>query len=168
MDHIQREHEDIMDEAKKKDGGPILQFFTKKDVNQFQWVEWVVKDLLPFSFCEKRTTRKFSRLQSISVESLMNAMSRLTVLVENKIRKLLPDIFSLTFDSWCSGGTHFLTVFALWRDPSEVNGYVRAMLSFCPLQDEERLDSDSHKESIYEILRFYGKEFSNVACIIQL
>jgi hypothetical protein len=37
MDHIQREHEDTLDEAKKKDGGPILQFSTKKDVNQFQW-----------------------------------------------------------------------------------------------------------------------------------
>jgi hypothetical protein len=59
MDHIQREHEDNLDEAKKKEGGPILQFFTKKDVNQFQWLEWVVKDLLPFSFCEKLTTRKF-------------------------------------------------------------------------------------------------------------
>jgi hypothetical protein len=166
MDHIQREHEDNLDEAKKKDGGPILQFFTKKFVNQFQWVEWMVKDLLPFSFFEKLTTRKFFRLQSISVESLMNAMSRLTVLVENKIQKLLPDIFSLTFDGWSSGGTHFLTVFALWPDPNEVNGYGRAMLPFAPLQNEERLDADSHKESINEILRFYGKEFSNVACII--
>jgi hypothetical protein len=59
-----------------------------------------------------------------------------------------------------------LTVFALWPDPNEVNGYGRAMLSFAPLQDEERLDADSRKESIYEILWFYGKEFSNVACII--
>jgi hypothetical protein len=64
------------------------------------------------------------------------------------------------------GWNLFLTVFALWPDPNEVNGYGRAMLSFAPLQDEERLDADSRKESIYEILWFYGKEFSNVACIV--
>jgi hypothetical protein len=37
----------------------------------------------------------------------MNAMSRLTVLVENKFQKLLLDIFSLTFDGWSSGETYF-------------------------------------------------------------
>jgi hypothetical protein len=39
------------------------------------------------------------------------------------------------------------------------------MLLFAPLQDEEHLDGDAHEKSILEILCFYGKDYSNVACI---
>jgi hypothetical protein len=165
MDHIQREHADTLEATKKKGSGPILQFFAKKDTNLFSWVEWIVKDLLPFSFCKKPTTRKFSLLDAISVESLMKAMTQFTVIVEQKVKHCLPDIFSLAFDGWSSGGTHFMTVFAMWPDQTQEKGYSQAMLSFAPLQDEEHLDADSHKESILEILRFYGKDYSNVACI---
>jgi hypothetical protein len=45
-------------------------------------------------------------------------------------------------------------------------GYYQAMLSFAPLSDEECLEAQCHKESIHGILKFYGKEYSNVACII--
>ena len=58
-----------------------------------------------------------------------------------------------------------MTVFAMWPDQTQEKGYSQAMLSFALLQDEEHLDADSHKESILEILRFYGKDYSNVACI---
>jgi hypothetical protein len=52
IDHIHREHADTLEAAKKKGSGPILHFFSKKDTNLFSWVDWIVKDLLPFSFCE--------------------------------------------------------------------------------------------------------------------
>ena len=165
IEHIQREHADTLEAAKKKGSGPILQFFSKKDTNLFSWVEWIVKDLLPFRFCKKSTTKKFSRLEAILVESLMKAMTRLTVKVEQKLKSLLPDMFSLAFDGWSSGGTHFLTVFAMWPDSDQTIGYSQAMLSFAPLQDEEHLDADSHMNTILEILRFYGKDYSNIACI---
>jgi hypothetical protein len=45
-----------------------LAFFAKKDTHLFSWVEWIVKDLLPFSFCKKPTTWKFSLLDAILVE----------------------------------------------------------------------------------------------------
>jgi hypothetical protein len=96
-----------LEAAKKKGSGPILQFFSKRNTNLFSWVEWIVKDLLPFHFCKKLTTQKFSRLEAISVESFMKAMMQLTVKVEQKVKSLLPDMFSLAFDGWSSGGTHF-------------------------------------------------------------
>jgi hypothetical protein len=84
----------------------------------------------------------------------MNGLLKLTVSVEKKIKRLLPDVFALVFDGWSLHGTHFLTVFATWPDHNKEGGYSRAMLSFSPLIDEEHLDADSHKD------------FSNVACII--
>ena len=86
MDHIQREHTDSLEEACKKESGPILHFFCKKDTNLFNWVEWIVKDLLPFNFCEKALVRKYTRLQPINVETLMKGLLKLTILVEQKIK----------------------------------------------------------------------------------
>ena len=165
LEHISRDHAETLEQAKLKDGAPI-NFFRKKDMKLFSWVEWIVKDLLPFSFCEKATTRKFSRLENVSIEGLMQSMQRLQVQVENKIRKILPSQFAIMFDGWSSGGTHFLAVFALYDDASHNDGYNRALLSFAPLADEEHMDADSHWDSIYEILTFYGKNFLNVSCLI--
>ena len=81
----QSEHADTLEAAKKKGSGHILKFFAKKDTNLFSWVEWIVKDLLPFSFCEKPTTRKFSLLDAILVESLMKAMTQFALIVEQKV-----------------------------------------------------------------------------------
>jgi hypothetical protein len=87
MDHIQREHSDSLEEACKKESGPILHFFCKKDTNLFHWVEWIVKDLLPFNFCEKALVRKHTQLQPISVEMLMKGLLKLTTCVEQKIKE---------------------------------------------------------------------------------
>jgi hypothetical protein len=53
----------------------------------------------------------------------------------------------------------------MWPDQTQDKGYSQAMLSFGPLQNNEHLNADSHKESILKILHFYGKDYySNVAC----
>ena len=108
----------------------------------------------------------YSRLNPISVESLTKAMLHMTVKVERLIRTRLSDMFALGFDGWSSGSTHFLGVFAVFPRRDAKDGYERALLSFAPFLDEEHLNADSHKQSIYEILRFYDKDYSNVASII--
>ncbi len=94
-------------------------------------------------------------------------MLHMTVKVERLIRTRLPDMFVLIFDGWSSGSTHFLAVFASLSRSDAKDGYERALLSFAPLFDEEHLNADSHNQGIYEILRFYEKDYSNVACIIR-
>src|SRR5690242_11262665 len=37
---------------------------------------------------------------------------------------------------------------------------------FSPLNDEESLNADSHHDSLYDILKQYGKDFSNISCLI--
>lgn len=41
-------------------------FFHKKGNNIFNWLSWIIEDNLPFTFCERPSTRKFSKLDSIS------------------------------------------------------------------------------------------------------
>lgn len=43
----------------------------KKSYNIYKWIEWVVEDNLPFSFCEKRHTRENMCHEPISRTSLM-------------------------------------------------------------------------------------------------
>ena len=166
MEHIIRHHNDHLEQVKASDTIQISHFFRKRDRNVFSWVEWIVMDLLPWSFCEKDTTRKYSRLEKISIDCLLQTMRRLQVVVEQKIRDLLPSQFAIMFDGWSSGGTHFLAVFAVFPDDTNDRGYNRVLLSFAPLEDEEHLDANSHWDSVYEVLKMYGKNFMNVSCLI--
>jgi hypothetical protein len=78
IDHIQREHADTLEAAKKKGSGPILQFFSKKDTNLFSWVEWIVKDLLPFRFCENAVV-KIQMAQQCNEQLALNRAQELCV-----------------------------------------------------------------------------------------
>jgi hypothetical protein len=69
---------------------------------------------------------------------------------------ILPLQFAVMFDGWSSNGMHYLAVFAVWPDDTQERGYNRALLSFAPLDDEERLDANSHWDSVYEILTCRG------------
>jgi hypothetical protein len=63
---------------------------------------------------EKPLTRLYSKLSPISIETFMRAMHELVLLVEKKIKELLPDKFVLVFDGWTLDGTntHYVGLFA--------------------------------------------------------
>ena len=50
----------------------ITQFINTKASNIFYWLEWVVIGNHPFNFVENPLTRKGTKYESISVDSLMN------------------------------------------------------------------------------------------------
>ena len=55
---------------------------------------------LPFNHCENILTRKYTNLAPISKATLLKYMEKLTKKVENKIRTILPEKFTLIFDGW--------------------------------------------------------------------
>jgi hypothetical protein len=132
--------------AKKKGRGPIFQFFAEKESDLFSWMALIVKNLLPSSFCKKPATRIFSILDAILVESLIKAMTWFTVIDDQKVKHCLPDIFSLAFDGGSSGGTRFMTIFAIEQQRKDI----LKQYYFSPLQDKDYLDVDSHKERILQ------------------
>ena len=70
LDHIQRDHDDTIQHTKESEQSSIIRFFRRKDSNLFNWVKWIVEDLLPFNFCEKENPRSFTNLEPISRDSL--------------------------------------------------------------------------------------------------
>lgn len=65
--HIQKNHPGWEDSMKVNDHNDNP-FYHKKGNNVFNWVSWIIEDNLPFSFCERTNTRKFTKLDSISVD----------------------------------------------------------------------------------------------------
>lgn len=130
------------------------------------WLDWVIGDLLPFSFVEKQRVRRHSKLPSISVESFMQTMVLLTGAVEEKIKKLLPNMFALVFDGWTLGQSHYLGVFATFPDEESTTGYKKVLLSFSPMTNEESFNAATHVEYFEFILGYYGKWWDNVAALI--
>jgi hypothetical protein len=166
LDHITRDHGDTVEEAKSSANSTITTFFRKKETNVYNWIRWIAQDLLPFAFCENTNTRQFTKLEPISVKTLKLHMEQFARLVENKIRKMLPPQFAIVFDGWTDCSTHYLAIFAVFPDKAHEHGYNKALLSFYPLNDEESLNANSHHESIYSVLQQFGKDFSNISCII--
>ena len=144
MNHLATTHptyQSIM--AEKKDPSSLKQYFTPKSSNICGWLDWIITNGLPFSSVSDPLFRKYSNLESISVETYMKYMALLTISVEDEIRNLLPDVFSLIFDGWTLDGTstHFIALYAsfmviififIWCSTFIVSDFVeRWQTSFC-------------------------------------
>ena len=70
-------------------------FYHKKGNNMFNLLSWIIEDNLPFSFCERPNTKKFSKLESLSVDTLMKYIRLTTERVEKKIADSLPSQFGI-------------------------------------------------------------------------
>lgn len=65
-----------------------------------RWISWIIDDNLPFTFCEKKSTRNNTNLDKMCVPTLKKYMKLLQKQVSKKIRKMLPPTFGLIIDGW--------------------------------------------------------------------
>jgi hypothetical protein len=115
--HIQKEHPSWEDSMKVNDDQNP--FFHKKGNNVFNWLNGVIEDNLPFSFCERPNTKKFSKLDPISVDTLMKDIILTTERVENTVADGLLNKFGIIIDGWKERRTHYIAVFANHRAQKE-------------------------------------------------
>ncbi len=137
-----------------------------KEQNIYGWLDWIVGEGLPFSTVEKALTRKYTTLEPICNETFMEYMNKLTRQVEGLIKKTLPDKFCLLFDGWTLEGqsTQFIGIYATYIN--EQDEAEKVLLAFQPLLDESDFSAQSHKDLIDIIITSFGKDFSNVVCLI--
>jgi hypothetical protein len=120
--HIQKEHPDWEDMMKVNDDKNP--FFHKKGSNIFNWLSWIIEDNLPFTFCERPNTRKFSKLDKLSVNTLMKYIKLTTERVKKRIADSLPNKFGIIIDGWKEGTTHYIAVFAIYADNVGVGNHL--------------------------------------------
>ena len=105
VSHIMKEHaEEVMkirQQGVKKETSTIMdQFWPKKARTIHSWLEFIVCGFMPFSFCESDLARKYINCAPIARGTLMKYLDKVTVSVQKKIAKMLPNQFCLVFDGW--------------------------------------------------------------------
>ena len=117
---------------------------------------------MPFNIVDKPLTREFANLKSISSKTLKNIMTKLTVYVKNRIKELLSNSrFAIMFDGWTAKDDHFIGVYAI------VANYEKpSLISFTVFENQEDMSAEKTKELLEDVLATYGKNASDVVCLI--
>ena len=136
----------------------------KKGNNIFNWLTWIIEDNLPFSFCERPNTKKFSKLEPISVDTLMKYIKLTTERVEKKVADSLPNHFGVIIDGWKEGTTHYIAIFASYSDSEGVGHF--PLLSIAPPFYETNYSAANHKAFIGDVLEIYGKSLENLIYLV--
>ena len=139
---------------------------TSKVVTIYSWMEWICVSMKPFTFCTDPLTRKYSKLENISVNTLKKYMDLTVKHVEGKISRLLPEQFALILDAWSSNSVHYLAVFASFPDDSPT-GFSCVLLGFSSLLSETNFTAGEHKKFLeWMLTKVYDKSLANVVAII--
>lgn len=139
-------------------------FFHKKGNNIFNWLTWIIEDNLPFSFCERLNSKRFSKLDPISVDTLMKYLKLTTERVEKKVADELPDHFGIVIDGWKEGTTHYIAFFAVYTN---ADGNIKQpLLSIAPPFDETNYTAANHKAFIGDVLESFGKSLNNLIYLV--
>jgi len=166
VSHIKEHHnnwQEIMASKILEDNTLITRFINKKSSTVFSWLEWIVMADLPFVFVENELTRKNTKLDSISRNTLMKYLKLLTVEVESKVSIELPEKFGIVIDGWSEGNTHYIAVFASYAQEEKSK---LTLLAIAPPFDEENYDAASHKAFIRDVLGLFNKNFSNLIFMV--
>ena len=96
----------------------VNSFLPTKKAKKNSWLKWVIGKGLPFDIVEDKMTTEIVNLDPISRGSLVNYIEKLTVEVENEIKKILPSKFGVMLDGWTDNGTstRYIAVFACFPD----------------------------------------------------
>ena len=139
-------------------------FYHKSGNNIYNWISWIIEDNLPFSFCERINTRKFTKLDQISVDTLMKYIKITTERVEKKVAEGLPNKFGIIIDGWKEGTTHYIAVFASYSEPDGARNY--PLLAIAPPFDETTYTAENHKAFITDVLELFGKSLENLIYMV--
>ena len=85
--------------------------------------------------------------------------------LRRKLKKILPTRFSLIFDGWSHGDTHYVGVFATFPTSTMI-GYTKILLGISPMGNEESQSADAYIEYFEFILDSFEKTWSNVSALI--
>ena len=136
MTHIRAQHEN---QPEAKTSQMTLNFMhCKKSENLYGWLEWVCINLKPFSFVEDELTRKYTKLENVSRNTLEKYLHLTATTVEKRIARELPESFAL----WLMAG-----LVACYPCPSK--DYETALLAFSPLLDETSQSAEQQSATTF-------------------
>ncbi|KAL0212103.1 hypothetical protein RCL1_005729 [Eukaryota sp. TZLM3-RCL] len=141
LSHIKQAHPDYLDVMPtllSQNKNSILKYAVKdKAMNTFYWLDWVIGDLREFHFVESSATREYSKLKSISSETLIRHAELLNSTLKEEIAELMRSRpFGIVLDGWeeNSSNTEFVAIFAAI---AEHKGLILLALTPFTLSDDD-------------------------------
>ncbi|KAG3234286.1 hypothetical protein PI124_g20658 [Phytophthora idaei] len=169
MQHVRREHPNFgveMLEATMAETGSLLSYVQRSSQNLYGWLVWIIMSKLPFTFCENHSTRRYTALEPVCVETLRAPMEGVAVAVERSIASEMPGRVGLILDGWTHSCEHYLAIFACY----EVNGKVNpSLLCMAPLLNEldDDLSAAANREFLADmLLRDFGKQLQQCIYLV--
>lgn len=102
----------------------------------------VVYAIQPLSIVEKGTISWHIKHSSISVDTLMSSLAKLTAHVKNKVTELLPGHFAVFFDGWSCSDAQYVAVYASFPTNHQM-GLDSLLLAIAPMEDKDSLKADN-------------------------
>ncbi|KAG2880522.1 hypothetical protein PC110_g20675 [Phytophthora cactorum] len=162
--HIRSQHpdfEEVMRSAVPAETGTLVPWIRRRSLNLFGWLRWTVMCNLPLHFCENPETRRYSNLDPIGEEQLLEGIACVVQHVKPIMRSELSDHFGLKLDGWLHNSEHYLAVFVCYELDGQPRCQLLAMahLVQAPGQD---LSAQGHVDFLRDMLsQDYGKTCEN-------
>jgi hypothetical protein len=137
--HMQRRHKALYCQ---EIGTLQTTLISKEALSTFEWIEWMTKLNLPFSFVDDDTTKKLTLGNLIPTNSrtLKETMEKIMAVMKVEVARDLPTKTGLAFDGWSDAGVHYLAVFAV--GPGVKDGKV--LLGFSTFEQSGDLSANQH------------------------
>ena len=93
-------------------------------------------------------------------------MMKVSAIVADKVKAILPNKFGVIFDGWSSDGNHMVAIYAVF--PSLLNpDFAQEILLSCqPLLEEADLSANSYQELLESTMILYGKTLANIQFLV--
>ena len=110
-----------------------------------------------------KTTRCYTSLEIISINTLKKYMSLMKSLVQRKIKASVPKTFGLIIDGWTIGSVHYFGIFITWTDTKDTVREYLVYFSNGGDIDENTVYEDGINESD-QFLGFSAADWFDVIC----
>lgn len=145
---------------------------TEKEISE--WINFLVMKNQPLSIVNCPIMRKIVRLKPVCAKTLRKYLLSLVVVVRADIKARLPNKFALIFDGWTEGTDHYIGIWASYNvilpqnEESGKETTTQSLLSIRPLLADgiDGMTAKDHLCHIQKVLNVYGKEQSNVICLV--
>ncbi|KAF1775219.1 Ribonuclease H-like domain [Phytophthora cactorum] len=169
VSHVRSQHpdfEEVMGSAVPAETGTLVPWIRRRSLNLFGWLRWTVMCNLPLHFCENPETRRYSNLDPIGEEQLLEGIACVVQHVKTIMRSELPDHFGLKLDGWSHNSEYYLAVFVCY----ELGGQPRCqLLAMAPLVQapSQDLSAQGHVDFLRDMLSHdYATRWSSTFCTV--
>lgn len=138
-------------------------FNSKRDNDVFKIIQWVIMRNQPLTEVDDPLTRDLFHVSHISSKTLRNYILSLVPVVEENVRRELPNKFCLMIDGWSDNHVHYVAIFCTYIKDGN---YCETLIACSPLLKEDDLGANQHFEFIVESLSVYGRGLCDVICIV--